>query len=224
MNTEWISRFLNQESRENLDDVVTKMCETILSMENYIHSLEDKLEKTTRHMSDKKVFLLIPGYIPTHTLSEWIHICPIHSGHMDVVFKHTVLEGFKQYVYSCLEYSSSMMLPLTVLDGKPKRLFGFYSAADDSDSEHEGGDMRPKEHIGAANKWQQMTENQIHMFIEDIWRKMLEFYYTSPREPEADETQRDLNKKKLLGMRKILTEKHGKEIERYLMKHLKQKI
>lgn len=230
MNSEWIRDYLNNEKSEEMGEVVVKLCDTILRMENYIYSLEDKLKKMNTHMSEKKAVLSAPNYIPTHTLSEWITYCPINSSHMENVFKNTVLEGFKQYILVCLEFSTTMLIPLTTLEGKPKRLFVFSSVTDDSDSEQEGDEtsisnVHLKESVVISiSKWKIMTEQQIHMFIEDIWRKMLEFYYTSPREPDADETQRDLNKKKLLSMRKILVEKHGKEVERFLMKHLKQKI
>jgi len=230
MNSEWISDYLNNERPTEIKEVVVKLCDTILRMENYIYSLEDKMKKMNHNMSEKKTILSAPNYVPTHTLSEWITYCPIHVGHMENVFKNTVLEGFKQYILVCLEFSTTMLIPLTVLDGKPKRLFGFYSATEDSDSEQEGdetniSDIHVKESVTTPIcKWQIITEQHIHIFIEDVWRKMLEFYYTYPREPDEDETQRDLNKKKLLSMRKLLVEKHVKEIERFLMKHLKQKI
>ena len=47
---------------------------------------------------------------------------------------------------------------------------------------------------------------------------MLEFYFTSPSEPGVDETVRDINKKKLIDMRKNLSDKNTKEIERFIIK------
>ena len=53
MNSEWIRDYLNNEKSEEMGEVVVKLCDTILRMENYIYSLEDKLKKMNTHMSEK---------------------------------------------------------------------------------------------------------------------------------------------------------------------------
>jgi len=231
MNTEWIHEYLNNvpsnETTESTKIIMMKMCDTILRMEKYIYNLEDKIEKMTHnHLSEKRMTRSIPDYIPTHSISEWITYCPINNDHMDIIFNNTILEGFKQYIQYCMDFSSTMLLPLSVVDGKPKKIYGFDLVIEDSDSEVDVSDIHLSEKTEIFNglKWQPMTEKHIHLFIEDIWRKMLEFYYTNPKHSNEDETQTDLNKKKLLSMRKILVEKHEKEIERFLIKQLKQKI
>lgn len=234
MNNEWIHEYLNNtslnETPESTKTIMMKMCNTILRMENYIYNLENKIEKMTHnHLSEKRMKQSIPNYIPTHSISEWIKYCPINNNHMDSIFKNTILEGFKQYIQYCMDYSSTMLIPLSLVDGKPQKLYGFHSVMEDSDSELESSevdvsDIHLSEKTGSLFKWQPMVEKHIHLFIEDIWRKMLEFYYTNPKDLNEDETQTDLNKKKLLSMRKILVEKHKKEIERFLIKQLKQKI
>ena len=69
-----------------------------------------------------------------------------------------------------------------------------------------------------SGEWTPLNEKIIHTLIESMWRKMLEFYYTSDPEPGVNETTRDINKKKLIDMRKGLVERHTKEIERFIIK------
>jgi hypothetical protein len=73
-----------------------------------------------------------------------------------------------------------------------------------------------------SGKWVLISEQTIQQFIASIWRKMLEYYFTCEAEPGEDETVRDINKKKLIDMRKGLAEKHVREIERSIVKVLQK--
>ena len=201
----------------------TELCNTLLRMEKNIQSLQDKLDKIMT--SPKHTNNTIPTHIPTHSISNWIQKCPIDHEKMNYIFTHTYLEGFKYYVGYCLNYSTEChtnhecsIIPFAVVDEKPKKLYGYSMVVDDYDSDNSSDELvdgRP------TYKWQPMTERHINLFIEDIWRRMLEYYYMTPAPEGEDETVRDKNKHKLLGMRKKLVEKHHKEIERFLMRTVK---
>ena len=172
--------------------------------------------------------------MPSLDFDAWIQTCTIKQEHVNAIFRCTILEGFKYFINDWFSehHQSGVALPIVVLgSGKTKLLYVFevtpselssYEDGDgevDVDEEREGEPLEDGEKHG---KWVLISDKSINQFIASIWRKMLEYYFTREPEPGVDETVRDINKKKLIDMRKGLAEKHIREIERSIVKVLQK--
>lgn len=210
---------------KKLGDVILQLTEKIAGMENKIDELMSRMNHDAPPAVDKKKNLIYtPDYVPALDFDAWIQTCVITHEHVHAIFRNTNLEGFKYFIrdWFSQQIQSNVPLPLVVLgSGKTKFLYVFEVASDDGDNDSNGYPDGEKEEDGDKNgKWVLMSDRTLNQFIAAIWRKMLEFYFTCDNEDGVDETVRDINKKKLIDMRKGLTEKHGREIERFVVKIL----
>jgi hypothetical protein len=142
-----------------------------------------------------------PDYSPSMTFENWLESVNINKTHVNMIFRSTILDGFKQVLQQIIHDSQPMVLPIVTIGAKHKSLLVY----------------QEREEVG---KWYVLDGPLLNYLVESIWRKMLEFYFTSEAEPGEDETVRDFHKKKLVDMRKVLTDKHMKEIERFICKIL----
>jgi len=233
---------------QNTDNnMLAKLCDIINQLSSKIDVLEDKIDVLTSHVLKnsgsgfsaqnvrggvKKNLIYTPDYIPSHDFDAWTQTCTIKQEHVNAIFRNTILEGFKSFIHDWFseQQQSGINLPIVVLgSGKTKMLYVFemFSEDDFSNLQQEFNNeniVEPLENnFGDKNgKWVLISEQAIQQFIASIWRKMLEYYFTSENEPGVDETIRDINKKKLIDMRKGLVEKHLREIERTMVKVLQK--
>jgi hypothetical protein len=185
----------------------------------------------------------IPNFVPTTNFDDWIQTFTVTREDVNFVFRNTVLEGFKHFIQDM--FSKRKNDDPIVFCGKPKTLYIFQKyvivdqdgqaslraplvlkpgslgllCPDTEETEYLIKGEPESENIeNFENKWIPFSDCVVQRLIECVWRKMLEFYFTSPSEPGVDETVRDINKKKLIDMRKNLSDKNTKEIERFIIK------
>lgn len=207
--------------------MLDKLYNIVLELSNKIESIEQKIDILTQHIENNSTSYKKPisentviQYIPLIDFDSWVHTIHIQREHVNIIFRNTILEGFKQFIQEWFskEKQKNENIPI-ILSGRPKILYVFQNPVkvlSEDDSENlQCVDTDTEENTG---KWILIDETIISKMIECIWKKMLEFYFTGDPEPGTDETVRDINKKKLIDMRKGLTEKHLKEIERFLPK------
>lgn len=176
---------------ENTNDKIAELSEKIDNLENKIDQLIHIINNMKNNrISNKKV---LPDYTPSIHFWDWIKTFIIKREHLITIFETSILDGFKE----CLEFNISNTLPdnypIWVSDTSVKKTYIF-----------------------EEDEWRQFSSEEIHNIIEIIWRKMLEFYFMGEKTEESEE-QRDINKKKLIDLRKKLVDKHIKNINKYLI-------
>ena len=218
---------------------ITKLYDIILQLTQKIDGLENKIDLLTsqvqsggsKHSTIKKNLIYTPDYVPALDFDGWVQTCEIRQEHVNAIFKGTILEGFKYFINDWFseQIQSGEALPVVVLgSGKTKLLYVYEDTAEENPGKKveepgtETVDPGSDEDGEKSGKWVLISEQTIHQFIASIWRKMLEYYFTCETEPDVDETVRDINKKKLIDMRKGLVEKHVREIERSIVKVLQK--
>ena len=232
-----------------LYDIIRQLTHKIDSLENKIDVLTSQVQLgVSKHPAAagggaiKKNLIYTPDYVPSWDFESWVQTCEIREEHVNAIFKGTILEGFKYFINDWFseQSQSGEALPIVVLgSGKTKLLYVFEVFSDGLSKEDSGDLPEPPgkkpgepgtetvetysdEDGEKSGKWVLISEQAIQQFIASIWRKMLEYYFTRETGPEVDETVRDINKKKLIDMRKGLVEKHVREIERSIVKVLQK--
>jgi hypothetical protein len=216
-------------------NLIHALTEKIDVMNHKIDTMDAKLNGFIQNNNNKKNTISnphYPDYIPYHDFYTWIENFQICQHHVNIVFRSTILEGCKHFIQDTFK-KSDKQLPIILVDAKPKIIYVFIPKmiANNEVDISNSSELRSSEvfledsvvsyddiNQYPSGEWTPLNEKIIHTLIESMWRKMLEFYYTSDPEPGVNETTRDINKKKLIDMRKGLVERHTKEIERFIIK------
>jgi len=202
---------------DSTQELLVKMCAVITGLSEKIDNLEQKLDAFIKTGSGGKRGGgsggggggSCPDSTPPMDFYGWVDSMPVVQEHVNVVFRSSILEGFKQFVHALFTRTETANpRPIVLFGSKPKILYVFSKISPETDETVDPG----------RGEWMVLDETVVCGLIEQVWRKMLEFYYTCPEEPGVSETVRDMNKKKLIDMRKGLVEKHLKEIERFLIR------
>lgn len=209
-----------------LHEMLVKITNKIDSLEHKIDTLTQYVEKhpqnsdvtcNQKNVSENQAITNgIPNFVPTTNFDDWIQTFTVTREDVHFVFRNTVLEGFKHFIQDM--FSKRKNDDPIVFCGKPKTLYIFQKYVIEETEYFIKGEPESENIENFENKWIPFSDCVVQRLIECVWRKMLEFYFTSPSEPGVDETVRDINKKKLIDMRKNLSEKHTKEIERFINK------
>jgi hypothetical protein len=214
--------------KSDYDVILPQILKMIHTLSDKIDTIDTKIDNFVREYSQNKKTSnlhqrqsstvpqkMYPDYCPSIDYDNWINEICIQREHVNVVFRCTILEGFKQFIQTFISSGNKTKnsLPIVAFGAKHKTLY-IYQLLQNNEDDHLSTDTSALE----KGEWIPINEKIIHILIESVWRKMLEFYYLSEPEPNTDETVRDINKKKLIDMRKGLVEKHTKEIERFLTK------
>lgn len=231
----------------NLCDIINQLSSKIEVLEDKIDVLTSHVLKNSGsgHSAQtvrggvKKNLIYTPDYMPSLDFDAWAQTCTIKQEHVNAIFINTILEGFKSFIHDWFteQQQSGITLPIVVLgSGKTKMLYVFEVFSEEEFAnlnqefnneniveplENNSGN-RPSMDGDKNGKWVLISDLIIQQFIASIWRKMLEYYFTCENEPGVDETIRDINKKKLIDLRKGLVEKHLREIERTMVKVLQK--
>jgi hypothetical protein len=217
---------LFKKKKSEHDVILPQILKMIATLSEKIDKIDTKIDTFIRdHSQNKKTTnshhtpdiqnSMYPEHSPSFDYDSWIHQICIHREHVNIVFRYTILEGFKQFIQGFIssEVKKKNILPIVAFGAKHKTIY-IYKLIHIDVSDPPTSDSAAL----VKGEWIPIDEKIIHKLIESIWRKMLEFYYLSEPEPNIEETVRDINKKKLIDMRKGLVEKHTKEIERFLTK------
>jgi len=143
----------------------------------------------------------VPLHIPSTSFDLWIESFIVSENTLHIACSVSVLEGVKQCILENFQrQKKEKIIPLHV-------------------------SMRPKQLYLYNDSWESFGDDHLNQFIQEIWRKFLElFLKDSPSDCDeecshsaADENYRDICMKKILEMRKTLSQRHRKEIMRYLI-------
>jgi hypothetical protein len=188
-----------QESNEYTKSFIQTASTTLENLENKLSHYE-----ANGHHNEtcKKTAILLPDFIPEIGFNDWLLTFEINKYDMQVLFGTSILDGFKHCISKNMEIIEGK--PIWISDKKTKQIYIY-------------------DFIGESElNWRIMTEEDIFVVIDNIWRKMVEFYFIKNEEEyielsDEEQTQRDINKKYLIDMKKKLIQKHVKDIARHIV-------
>lgn len=137
--------------------------------------------------------------LPCITIEEWLEIAKVNQQHVNTLLTNEdgYLKAFKNFI---LNNNKNEKIPLTI---NQKKLDVFVN----NDGE---------------KAWTKCNDENLQFIIQETWIKFVDFYIHSDIDNTTQEDLRDLNKYKILQMRKILfeTEKNKKEILKWFQEIL----
>jgi hypothetical protein len=180
-----------------------------------VHKLADKIDGLERKI-DRLVgqgtgqgtgpgrFPVVP---PPAAFLDWVDSFVVSSTDLEVICQEHILEGFKH----CLLENCRQGAPPLFVKGRSRQLHVFEvfpGASNTCDDETEA-------------QWQPFTDDHLDHLIQEVWRKILERFLGETElfaeEDERVQNYRDMCMKKILEMRKLLAQRHRKEITRSLV-------
>lgn len=189
-----------KEKIENLENTVLKKYKCLEEKLQYIEQKQIMSGSNTQ----KTVIDIQPNHTPSLTFQQWLEQISVMMEDLTNIFDIGILDGF----YSCLGRNMPILeSPFWISPTKTKQIYLF--------------DL-------SNMAWRIMSENDIVIIIEEIWRKMIEFYFIKCEEEymelsEQDQTQRDIKKKGLIDMKKKMIQKHTMDIAKCIVKNCEQK-
>lgn len=136
---------------------------------------------------------------PCITIEEWLEMAKVNEHQVNTLLTNEdgYINAFKNFI---LNNNKSEKIPLTI---NKKKLDIFVN------NDGEKG-------------WTKCNDENLQFIIQEIWIKFVDFYIHSNIDSDIQEELRDLNKLKVLQMRKILfeTDKNKKEIIKWLQEIL----
>jgi hypothetical protein len=195
----------------NREDTIRELFTMIRELSEKMDGIEQKIEYITdaitmsqkRNMKDKdkdKNTATMPDFIPNKDFQQWISLFNVNKEDMDMLFGSTILDGFKH----CLNRNIDAISEYPLWGASPAKTIQIFIY------QNEAG-------------WRIMTEEDIHILIDFVWRKMLEWYFILDEDEDYDkmtdkeQLQRDCNKKNLFGMKKTILTKYTKDIARCII-------
>jgi hypothetical protein len=144
-----------------------------------------------------------PAVPPPVAFLDWVDSFVVSSTNLEVICQQHILEGFK---HCLLENCRQGTAPPLFVKGRSRQLYVFevFPGCDDE----------------TEAQWQPFTDDHLDHLIQEVWRKILERFLGDTElfaeEDERVQNYRDMCMKKILEMRKLLAQRHRKEITRCL--------
>ena len=184
-------------------DIIQKMSNKIDNLENKIDHLIGMRPHHHQSSSENSAIMMVPDYTPSINFQKWIQNFDINKDDVMNVLETNILDGFKDCIIKNMSCDTSK--PICAFTyGRHQQIY-IYDIFQSS-----------------IFQWHVITDDDIYLLIDIIWRKMLEYYFVTEEElmedalSDNEQIQRDLNKKVLLDM-KIRLHKHIKEIKRCIL-------
>jgi len=188
----------------------------IQEMSNKIDNLENKIDELRErgggggNGSRKPTVSVVPDFIPDLCFQKWLQTFDIGKQDIMVLLETNIVDGFKccliKFIGGKPEDTENVAKPIWVsTNGRYKQIY-IYDVVDGLDQHAQ---------------WRIMTEDDVCILIDTIWRKMIEYYFVTEEETldilsDDEQTYRDLNKKVLLDSKKRLL-KHTRELQRCIV-------
>lgn len=205
----------NSPTSYNMEDLIQKLFDKIDNLER---KLDEALNRNILppppkpHNSSQSIHVpTLPNYIPEIDFHQWIQNFDVGKEDVMNVLEQNILDGFKTCLYKHMCEVDIDNKPIFVntggVGGKVKNIYIFNLVNS----------------ITNEAEWRLINDNDIYLIIEIVWRKMVKYYFIDEEEQieyselsEDEKTQRDINKKVLLDMKKKLLNKHIKDITRFI--------
>lgn len=204
---------------QNNSQIISTSC----NMEDLIQKLFDKIDNLERKLDEalqrniptpncsSQSGPTFPNYIPEIDFHQWIQNFDVGKEDVMNLLEQNILDGFKSCLYKHMCEVDIDKKPVFVntggAGGKVKQIYIFNLVNS----------------ITNEAEWRLINDNDIYLIIEIIWRKMVKYYFIDEEEQieyselsEDEKTQRDINKKVLLDMKKKLINKHIKDITKFI--------
>lgn len=198
-----------QHNIEYLINIIKELSNKIDNLENKIDNLYQQVQKGNTNIIKNNTVMVVPNFVPSIGFQPWLQKLNIDKQDIEILLGTNILDGFKCYLikYISVNKNNKESIPIYISsNGRYKQIY-IYDSIDS---------------LRLDAKWYIMTDDDVCLLIDIIWRKIIEYYFVTEEESiidmlsEDEQTQRDMNKKNLLDMKKRL-HRHTREIQRSII-------
>lgn len=197
---------------KDLTDIIQVMSEKIDNIENKIDEINVRGTGTGGRCGGSTTVSVRPDFIPDITFQKWIQDFEIGKHDVMLLLENNIMYGFKCCLHKLIMGvnmggGGENLNPIWIhVHGRYKQIYIYDLVDDDS-----------------LAQWHTVTEDDMYILVDTIWRKMIEYYFIIEEESleiltDDELTCRDLNKRVLLDSKRRLL-KHTKEIQRYIIEY-----
>lgn len=197
--------------KENHIPTQKELYEMFLKLSMKVERLEKELNTIkTRKKTKKDIIKILSDEFPTPrtTFSNLTDIFIIKREYIETIFDLNVLETMKKYFQQNIEklLSEKQILPINCF--KDSSFIYVYDFNKETQK----------------NEWTIMTDDIYQKFVSDIWCLYLKKYMTMEKDNKTPIETHDLNKKKIVDMRRILIDRLKNDIKKFIHSLIKKEI